>query len=225
MDVKHNSIETIKHNRNISYHYSYIYTQSTLTTQSCDEGKQFFDDPLAEIKQRLQAADLQAVGTKCTLSTRLYQNLHTLPLPAELQPGAMEELSDQSEGATTVTNTGDSDAVDLDQPAASGTAVGHDTPSGQFQRRWRGPISPQALSARDMRAVKDLLRPTLGGGHPPHAPPTPRAPACWLPALQLARAPPTHSAREPEAIRGDAVTAALTIRSKATSPDLGPRSR
>ena len=75
--------------------------------------------PLAEIKQRLQAAGLQAVGTKRTLSTRLCQHLRTLPPSAQPQPGATEESSDQSEGATSATDAGDSEAVDTDQAAAS----------------------------------------------------------------------------------------------------------
>ena len=126
--------------------------------------------PLAEIKQRLQAAGLQAVGTKRTLSTRLCQHLRTLPPSAQPQPGATEESSDQSEGATSATDAGDSEAVDTDQAAASG---GHDTPPGRVQRgdrRRRRPRSPQSLSARDMRAVKDLLR-----RHSRRRPPTARS--------------------------------------------------
>ena len=129
--------------------------------------------PLAEIKQRLQAACLQAVGTKRTLSTRLCQHLRTLPPPAQPQPGATEESSDQSEGATTATDAVDSEAVDTDQAAASGAAGGHDTPPGRVQRgdcRRRRPRSPQSLSARDMRAVKDLLR-----HHSRRRPPTARS--------------------------------------------------
>ena len=129
--------------------------------------------PLAEIKQRLQAAGLQAVGTKRTLSTRLCQHLHTLPPPAQPQPGAMEESSDQSEGATSATDAGDSEAVDTDQAAASGAAGGHDTLPGRVQRvdrRRCRPRSPQSLSSRDMRAVKDLLR-----RHSRRQPPTARS--------------------------------------------------
>ena len=89
--------------------------------------------------------------------------------PAEPQPGATEESSDQSEGATSATDTSDSDAVDTDQPTASGATVGHDTPPGPVQRgdhRRRRPRSQQALSARDMRAEKTSYGTTLGGGHP-----------------------------------------------------------
>ena len=138
--------------------------------------------PLAEIKQRLQAACLQAVGTKRTLSTRLCQHLRTLPPPAQPQPGATEESSDQSEGATTATDAVDSEAVDTDQAAASGAAGGHDTPPGRVQRgdcRRRRPRSRQSLSARDMRAVKDLLR-----RHSRRRPPTARS-SRFLPLLQL----------------------------------------
>ena len=96
--------------------------------------------PLAEIKERLQAAGLECNGTKRTLAQRLHDYLGTQPPRADAS--ASEDSNQQSTSEASDSETDGSPAADQQRSRRS-----------RSRRRRRS-----ALSTRDIRAVRELLR-------------------------------------------------------------------
>ena len=102
--------------------------------------------PLAEIKLRLQAAGLQATGTKRTLAKRLLQELQT-------EPEEEEAPSPQSDEETPDTANEEPDR------SCSGADSSDTTRSAQTPRgKRRSQTSPRTLSSSDVRAMRQMLR-------------------------------------------------------------------
>ena len=92
--------------------------------------------PLAELKTRLQAAGLRTDGLKRTVAKRLWDHLQTLPRPS-----------------TAPSESGERTSNDRDTTAGPESAA-----DGRRRSSRRRSHSGSPLTARDLRAVKHLLR-------------------------------------------------------------------